>query len=164
MEKPAPPPEAVLLAVALDAVNMSGTEAATRAGISKQRLSQVLNGMSGHGMTRGRPAPRRVIAHIAAVVGVTPEQLEQAGRADAAKVLREILRREENRAQPQHARPDDLISEAGWKPPERAPYYARVIAEAPAEELDDDAKKSLLAEMARRAGIRDRRQDRPRSA
>jgi len=96
MDKQAPPPEAVLLTVARKAAGMKTPDVARAAGISKARLSQIENGYE---RRAGRYSPVRgkddTIAHVAAVVGVTPEQLEEARRPDAALILREILRRDQ---------------------------------------------------------------------
>ncbi|MFD6421742.1 hypothetical protein [Streptomyces sp. NPDC060198] len=40
-------------------------------------------------------APAKTLAHMAHVVGVHPEQLDTAGRGDAAEILREIKRQED---------------------------------------------------------------------
>ncbi|MET9096187.1 hypothetical protein ABZX72_29330 [Streptomyces cyaneofuscatus] len=39
-------------------------------------------------------APAKTLAHMANTVGVQPDQLADAGRADAAEILREIKRQE----------------------------------------------------------------------
>lgn len=51
------------------------------------------------GYTRRTPftptsAPAKTLAHMAHVVGVQPEQLDDVGRTDAAEILREIKRQE----------------------------------------------------------------------
>ena len=91
MHRPEPPPEAVLIRIAREAASLSISEAAAdAAGIS---LS------AGHrSRTATKPAaeyrPIRgidtYIAHMAHVVGISPERLEQY-RPDAALVLREIV-------------------------------------------------------------------------
>jgi transcriptional regulator with XRE-family HTH domain len=72
---------------------MTAAEAAIAAGMSKARWSQIENGYETRGdgfkEVRGR---RDTIAHMANAVGVSPERLEEAGRPDAARVLREIQR------------------------------------------------------------------------
>ena len=91
MNRPSPPPEAVILRLARKAAGISGPDASRAAGISKARLSQIECGyetrLGGLRPVRGKDA---TIARLAAVVGVTPERLDNAGRGDAAAVLREI--------------------------------------------------------------------------
>ena len=122
MDKPAPPPEAVLLTVARKAAGMKTPEVALAAGISKARLSQIENGYE---RRAGRYTPVRgkddTVAHVAAVVGVSPERLEEAGRPDAAVILREILRRDDE--------PDaalELITRT-WGSPDFAPDFIQGI-------------------------------------
>ena len=67
----------------------------------------------GAGGRRGERVPvrasARALAAMARVVGVTPAQLAGAGRQDAARVLEEILRREEAaRAAPVQLRPTGI--------------------------------------------------------
>ena len=61
----------------------------------------------GYGGRRGKRVPTRAsdraLAAMARVVGVTPAQLADAGRGDAARVLQESLRRDAHTAEP-----DDL--------------------------------------------------------
>jgi len=89
MARPKPPPYAELIARArLAPPKMTITEAARRAGISDTRWSQLENG---YRMNRGRAepewAPADTLAGMARAVGVTPAQLDEAGRADAAAEL-----------------------------------------------------------------------------
>lgn len=86
----APPPEAVLIKRARQARMLSPEQAAPRAKVIKSRRWRQIEA----GWANGRPvtAEDDVIAHMAAAVGVVPAQLEQAGRHEAAEVLREILR------------------------------------------------------------------------
>lgn len=90
--KPPPPPSGQLIArKRLAPPKMSVTEAARRAGISDTRWSQL---EKGYRMNRGRPeeewAPADTLALMARVAGVTPAELEEAGRADAAAELAEL--------------------------------------------------------------------------
>lgn len=94
--RPEPPPEGVLIAAALKDARISVREAARRAGMSDGWWRQIVNGyqsLSGgaFGVVR---APAETLARMAQVVGLTPRQLADAGRDDAAPVLQEILRRE----------------------------------------------------------------------
>lgn len=93
----APPPEAVLIKRARQARGISPEDAATRTTVIKSRRWRQIE--SGH--DRGRPVrgDDDVIAHMASVVGLAPEQLAAVGRAEAAEVLREILRQAERRRQ-----------------------------------------------------------------
>lgn len=104
MRPPEPPPEAALIRLVREAAGIKLPAAATAAGISKARWSQIETGYEtrsgGWREVRGRPV---TIAHMAYAVGVTPERLEAAAHeydsaaeqrrvTDAAAILREILR------------------------------------------------------------------------
>ena len=85
------PPEAVLIRRARLASKLSPEDAAPQTGVIKaRRWRQIEDGAAGGRPTRGEDD---VIAHMAAVVGVTPDQLTEAGRSEAAEILREIERR-----------------------------------------------------------------------
>jgi hypothetical protein len=99
MDKPAPPPEATLIGLARKAAGLSVPAAVRRTTedvIGQARWSQI---ESGYENKAGRPVPVRgrddTVAHMSFAVGVTPEELEDAGRPDAADVLRIILRQQE---------------------------------------------------------------------
>jgi transcriptional regulator with XRE-family HTH domain len=92
-ERPAPPPEGLLIADALTRTGMSIRKAARAAGISYGRWRQITSGyqnVSPGSFARVR-APADTLARMARIVKVTPEQLEAADRADAASVLRDAL-------------------------------------------------------------------------
>lgn len=93
--RPSPPPEAKLIRLAREAARIKATTAARMAGISKSHWAQVESGYerrdAQYKPTIGSAA---TIAHMAHAVGLTPERVEAAGRADAAEVLAEILDRE----------------------------------------------------------------------
>jgi len=93
-DTPTRPPEGALLRLVRLAAGMSVQDAATAAGISKARWSQVVGG---HESRRGRTQPvvasDGLLARMAAAVGVDADRIEQAGRPDAAEVLREMQRR-----------------------------------------------------------------------
>lgn len=90
-----PPPEGELITAALKRKRPKLTirEAARRAGISEAWWRQVVRGYQP--LKGGGKAPMRgsaeTIASMARVVGVTPDQLEAAERADAAAELRDLL-------------------------------------------------------------------------
>lgn len=89
-----PPPEARLIAARRQQMipRMSQREAALRAGISSTRWRQL---ESGKIRVRGRDypeiAPPDTLARMAQVVDVSPEELEEVGREDAALVLRRLM-------------------------------------------------------------------------
>lgn len=91
-ERPDAPPEGVLIKAALAAfpTRLSQREAAHRAGISEARWRQIV---SGYQAVSGRKVPVRgpdgTLARMAYAVGVSPEQLDAAGRDGAAAVLRD---------------------------------------------------------------------------
>lgn len=90
-ERPAPPAEGSLITAALKSSKLSAREAARRAGISEGRWRQISQGFQTvsrqHVPVRG---PADTVARMAQVVGVTPEQLDEVGRADAAEELRAL--------------------------------------------------------------------------
>jgi len=159
MNRPAPPPEAALIRLVREAANITITEAARRYGEQ-----------SGRSMSRGwwnqieagyqrrvgtdipvRNVAARVIAHMAAVLAISPERLESEGeRADAAEVLREILRSRETLSGPV----GDLISSIpAWGTLDRAPDFIREIASASSNVADDETKLSLIRAYAERRGL-----------
>jgi hypothetical protein len=67
---------------------LSGNKAAALAGMSPARWRQIVNGETiAEGVTVAVKGPAETIARMARVVGVSVEQLRQAGRADAADAL-----------------------------------------------------------------------------
>lgn len=89
----APPPEAVLIRRAREARGL-GYEAAAeqlKIKLSGRRWRQLEEGREHSG---GKPAPisDATLAHMADVVHVPPERLEDVGRFEAAEILREIQR------------------------------------------------------------------------
>lgn len=90
----APPPEGTLIRTAREAPpRMSIKQAARLAGVSDTRWRQI---EQGYRMHRGRseaepPAPAPILARMARVAGVTPDDLRRAGRGDAAAEL-EVMR------------------------------------------------------------------------
>lgn len=95
---PEPPAEGELIRVARLAKGLSAEDAAALAQVKlgAARWRQIERGYK----TRDEPvqAPPRTLAHMAYVVGVTPEQLDSVGRQKAAEILREILRRSDSNA------------------------------------------------------------------
>jgi hypothetical protein len=93
-ERPDPTPEGQLIADALakSRPKLALREAARRAGISEARWRQIA---AGYVMVSGEPsvfsAPAETLARMARTVGVTSAQLREAGRADAADALQDLL-------------------------------------------------------------------------
>ncbi|MFB0617297.1 helix-turn-helix domain-containing protein [Streptomyces sp. AGS-58] len=89
-QNPTPPPEALLLKEALRRTRMSGREAARRAGVSDTWWRAIVNGHQTIGGVRAPvTAPDDTLADMAQAVGVTPDELREAGRAGAAELLAE---------------------------------------------------------------------------
>ncbi|CAL9608564.1 hypothetical protein SUDANB1_05577 [Streptomyces sp. enrichment culture] len=89
--RPEPPPEAVLIKRALKHQRMSGRSAAQATGISDARWRQIVTGFQTvAGVQHAVKAPPDTLARMALVVGVTPAQLREAGREDAAAELVEL--------------------------------------------------------------------------
>ncbi|MBB2909288.1 transcriptional regulator with XRE-family HTH domain [Streptosporangium becharense] len=103
------PPEADLIRLARKARGMTAKEAADRTPIrlSESRWYHIERGWESK--TKPVKAPPNTLAHMARVVGVSPERLAEAGREDAAEILREILRLEQQEPASLDA-PDDTSS------------------------------------------------------
>jgi transcriptional regulator with XRE-family HTH domain len=90
---PKPRPEGELIRLARQARGLSPEEAADRTPIRIKgyRWRQIENGYKGKpGQSDEVKPPGKTLAHMAYTVGVTPSRLAEAGREDAAKILREI--------------------------------------------------------------------------
>jgi hypothetical protein len=102
METLTPPPEADLIRIAREALGLKASAAVRRmaelsppdAVITAAYWLEVEKGTGSRRGARGVPAraSAATLAHMAAAVGVTPERLSEAGRADAAEILAEITR------------------------------------------------------------------------
>lgn len=93
METPGdPPPEGRIIEDARERRRLSQNKAADRAGLSGTRWRQIVTGVASGGKGIQIPVHGRAetLARMAQVVGVTPEQLADAGREDAAEELREL--------------------------------------------------------------------------
>lgn len=95
-EVPPQRPEGALIEAARDAhmPKLSGRAAAAQAGISDGRWRQIINGYISVGTGHYAPviAPADTLARMAKVVGVTPDQLVDVGREDAAGELVKLSR------------------------------------------------------------------------
>lgn len=91
-ERPAPPPEGQLLQAALKKSKLSARMAAQQAGISEGRWRQIASGYQVVSAGQYAPvrAPAETVARMANVAKVSAEQLEEAGRPDAADELRRL--------------------------------------------------------------------------
>jgi transcriptional regulator with XRE-family HTH domain len=89
-ERPEQPPEGALIGMAQKRSPLSARKAAEMAGLSEGRWRQIVSGYQtvSKGVYAPVHAPAETLARMARAVGVTPEQLEEAGRADAAAELR----------------------------------------------------------------------------
>lgn len=138
-DNPARPPEAELLHQSRMRMRLSLRDAAERAsrimptgtgkrqGVSEGRLRQIEAGYQtvSKGVSVPTSAGTDTLAYLAKFYGITPEELESAVRPDAAKLLREILRNEEGRANiPATLRPD--VMHVGDGPEED--FLASVLA------------------------------------
>jgi transcriptional regulator with XRE-family HTH domain len=126
-ERPDPPAWGALITAALASEGISAREAARRAGMSEGRWRQITAGYQvvSPGVYAQVHGPAGTLARMAAVVGVTPDQLRAAGRDDAATVLAAQLER-----QPAN---DEMLE--------------RIRA------MDTDQARELLATIAVRLGI-----------
>lgn len=131
------------------ASNIRTPVAAAAAGISKARLSQIENGYEKRG-SEYRPVTGSdaVIAHLGAVTGVTPRQLDEAGRPVAASVLRIILERQQAQPDdPEGATVTDLLPPVvrdNWG----NPYVRRFWESTRDADINQDLRLILAADLA----------------
>jgi hypothetical protein len=110
--KPAPTPEGALIRLVRVAARIRAPAAARDAGISPARWSQVENGYEKRrGKYKAVRAPAGTIAQMARAIGLSADRLEQAGRPDAAAVLREMERPRETQAPLPPGEPPALTAE-----------------------------------------------------
>jgi hypothetical protein len=90
-ERPAQPPEGRLIAEALERSGLSIREASRRARLSYGRWRQITSGVQNvsPGEWARVTGPARTVARMAAVVGVTADQMAAAGREDVAVIIRD---------------------------------------------------------------------------
>ena len=105
--RPEQPPEGRLIADAANRLDLSIREAAKRAGISYGRWRQIVMGYQNvsPGVYGAVHAPAKTLAKMAHVVGVTPLQLAEAGREDAAVWLVQLAPPEPVAPEPEPGRP-----------------------------------------------------------
>ena len=88
-QRPDPPPWGALITSALHRGGMSARQAARRAGISEGRWRQISGGYQvvRPGVYTSVRGPAGTVARMAAVAGVSADELRAAGRGDAARAL-----------------------------------------------------------------------------
>jgi hypothetical protein len=91
-DRPEQRPEGRLIAIAQKRPRLSNREAAARAGMSEGHWRAIVSGSRSMGKDFwvSVKAPPETLARMAQVVGVTPEQLVEAERPDAAEELRAL--------------------------------------------------------------------------
>src|SRR6059036_2257366 len=106
---PQPPPEATTIKLAREARGLSVEEAAARVPIrlGATRWRQIKAGYERREPFKATRAPAATLAHMARLVGVDAERLDEDGRKDAGDILREMQRQqsvsadvEDTRSQP----------------------------------------------------------------
>ena len=117
-----PPPEADLIRVARLARGLSPEKAAelTPIRLGGARWRHIERGYEPKKPPKPVRAPDKTLAHMARVVGVTPERLEEVGRSGAAEILREIARQEAEAEQEQerpYADLSDRLERTAWEMP-----------------------------------------------
>lgn len=118
-----PPPEAELIRLARMAKGVSPEAAAELAPIrlGGARWRHIERGFEPKRPPKPVRAPDKTLAHMARVVGVSPERLVEAGRAVAAEVLREIIRQEAESDETQQVGPyanlTDRLERTAWEMP-----------------------------------------------
>jgi transcriptional regulator with XRE-family HTH domain len=136
MDRPAPPPEAVLIRLVRQAAKVTVAAAAKRAGISTARWTQIEQGYETRdGERKPAWAPPDTLAYMAAAIDLPPDRLEAEGhRPDAAAVLREMRRPGVQSAPalvstPGDAEPrySDPALQAIWETPNLSPEIRRAM-------------------------------------
>lgn len=89
-QRPEQPPEGALIKASLKRTGKSARKAAREAGMSEGRWRQIVDGYQivSAGVYAPVRGPAETVARMAAVAGVPPDDLEAAGRGDAAAELR----------------------------------------------------------------------------
>ncbi|MFE6551642.1 helix-turn-helix domain-containing protein [Streptomyces sp. NPDC057746] len=143
-ESPSPsmPPEAALIKAALKRQRIRIDDAAAKAGISRSRWSQIVAGyQSVGGQQIPVRAPDETLARMALAVGVTADQLREAGREEAAAALDELSGPEVETPTPAYANDshiDAIAALLATLPPEmQDEVYRRVARNAPTSSSDE---------------------------
>lgn len=124
-DTPAPPPEARRIRTAREAAGMTAAQAAhaSEGAVSATYWRDVERGYGGR---RGQQAPARASARLLAVMarvtGVAPDELAADQREDAARVLTEIQRRDRSESEspptpqpvPEPRWNDEPVGDAAW--------------------------------------------------
>ncbi|MGC5034144.1 hypothetical protein ACPXCS_06055 [Streptomyces sp. DT190] len=115
------PPEAVLIRIARQARGLSPEAAAKLVPIrlGGSRWREIEKGYKGADRQEVI-GPDLTVAHMARVVGVAPDRLQEVGRAEAAKILEEILRQEseaEEAGERPYANMTDRLERTAWEMP-----------------------------------------------
>lgn len=121
-DEPWPPREADLIRVARLARGLSPERAADLAPIrlGGARWRHIERGYEPKRPPKRVRAPDKTLAHMAHVVGVSPERLDEVGRGVAADILREILRQEVESEQSEvrpYADMSDRLERTAWEMP-----------------------------------------------
>jgi hypothetical protein len=90
-ERPEQPPEGALIKAAQKRIGKSARKAAREAGISEGRWRQIVDGYQSvsTGLYAPVRGPAHTVARMATAVGLTPAELEAAGRSDVADAMRQ---------------------------------------------------------------------------
>lgn len=148
-DDPVQPPEGVLLQTKLAATGMSARKAAEEIGISDSRLRHIIRGYQpvGQGQKVTVRAPADTLGRIAYVLEISPAELVEVGRDDAAEAM-------------ERARANQLHDRFVWPLDQQQRAQARMDAQEWFRSgMDGPAPKSLLrvvtnsdlvAEVARR--------------
>lgn len=131
-QRPQPPREALLIDEARKRHGLTHRDAADRAGLSEPGWHQIVKGYeSRRGRYRAVQAKSETLARIALALGITPEQLTEAGREDAAHDLRLITPTPEPK--PVYAPPADAVYAilASLPPEAQAEVVRRLAKENP---------------------------------
>ncbi|WP_047890991.1 hypothetical protein [Micromonospora sp. RV43] len=155
-EKPEPRAEGVLISRAMERRGLTARAAAIQLGMSEGRLRQIVNGYQALGQGQFRLVIGKAIrvAQLAKLVGVTPAQLANAGREDAAHILLDLLS-EEAAAAPQQDQPVNEEELCAIRDNDQLPHHLRQWAGSLVDQLHAirDAERAASDELRRkRAG------------
>jgi hypothetical protein len=128
-ETPAPSPAGLLIRRSRLASRLTPEEAAARAGVIRGgRWTQIERGwVSRGGERKPTAAEDDVLAHMAYVVSVEPEQLDEIDCHEAAEILRQIIRLRAAAVPRRERKYADPVLEYLWQAPEALPDNLREL-------------------------------------
>jgi hypothetical protein len=158
-ERPEQRPEGKLIAAALKRSPLTARDAASKVPLSEGRWYQIIRGYqtAGQGVYAPVRGPAETIAKMAYLVGVSPEQLEEADRADAAEELRLLFETEPEPGEASEVGAPNPLAGLPDDPDERVAALAeRIRRNSEDQQRVSEEQRRLSAELERLIGRRSR--------